>query len=135
MDEQRPMAGSDGRPEAGGINGQLANAVVGLTRKYLGRGPTKARAYVRDNLVVVVLGDALTKAERSLVADGKAERVRQLRQDFQHTMKPDLVEAVERIVGRKVIAFMSDNHIDPDLACEVFVLEPDGEHEAVHPIG
>jgi uncharacterized protein YbcI len=80
---------------------------------------------VRDDLVVIVLGDTLTKAERSLADAGKEERVLQLRQDFQRTMKDELVEAVERITGRHVVAFMSDNHIDPDLACEVFVLAPE----------
>jgi uncharacterized protein YbcI len=70
------------------------------------------------------MADALPKAERSLVDDGKGELVRNIRGEFQRTMRDDMVGAVESITERKVIAFMSDNHIDPDMAIEAFVLEP-----------
>jgi uncharacterized protein YbcI len=65
--------------------------------------------------------------ERRLAENGEAPRVLELRRDFQRIMRDDLVEAVERETGRKVIAFMSDNHIDPDFAAEVFLLEPSQE--------
>jgi uncharacterized protein YbcI len=74
--------------------------------------------------VSVVMADTLTKAERSLVDDGKGELVRHVRQEFQRTMRNDMVVAVESITERKVVAFMSDNHVDPDMAIEAFVLEP-----------
>ena len=75
-------------------------------------------------MVTVLLADTLTNGERSLVENGRANRVIQLRHDYQLLMRDDLVEIVERELDRKVIAFMSQNHIDPDLAVEVFVLEP-----------
>jgi len=50
--------------------------------------------------------------------------VRQTRREYQSAMREEMTGAVEEIVGRRVIGFMSDNHIDPDLAVEVFVLEP-----------
>jgi uncharacterized protein YbcI len=109
----------------GTLSAAVANAVVGLVRQYTGRGPTKTRAVLSRDLVSVVMGDTLTKAERVLVADGKAELVLQIRHEFQKTMKDDLVAAVETLTERKVIAFMSDNHIDPDMAVESFVLEPE----------
>jgi uncharacterized protein YbcI len=124
LDEQRPVGEPPAQSGAGGVNAALSEAVVRVMREYVGRGPTRARTSVRDDVVVVVLGETLTKAERSLADDGKQERVLRLRQDFQRTMRKDLTAAVEEITGRRVIAFMSDNHIDPDLACEVFVLEP-----------
>lgn len=34
------------------------------------------------------------------------------------------ISAVQELSGRRVVAFMSNNHIDPDLAVEVFILEP-----------
>jgi uncharacterized protein YbcI len=74
---------------------------------------------------VVMLGDTLTRGERKLVDNGKAERVLQLRHDYQLTMQYDLVAAVEAATKRSVVAFMSQDHIDPDLAVEVFVLEPE----------
>jgi uncharacterized protein YbcI len=112
-----------GQPD-GQVSAAVSNAIVHLVREYTGRGPTKARAHYSGDLVSVLMADALTKAERSLVADGKGELVRDVRQEFQRTMRNDMVEAVESITERKVIAFMSDNHVDPDMAIEAFVLEP-----------
>jgi uncharacterized protein YbcI len=104
----------------------ISETAVRLLRDYTGRGPTKARTTINDDSVLVMLGDTLTKAERALVENGKAERVTQMRHDFQLVMRDDLVAAVEGALHRRVIAFMSANHIDPDLAAEVFVLEPAG---------
>lgn len=72
-----------------------------------------------------MLQDTLTKGERSLVSDGVEELVLNTRRAFQATMRHDLVTGVEDILGRRVSAFLSDNHIDPDMAVEVFVLAPD----------
>jgi uncharacterized protein YbcI len=71
-----------------------------------------------------VLRDTLTKGELSLVADDRTQLVLDMRKAYQNTMADDLVAGVEEITGRKVIAFLSDNHIDPDIAIESFVLEP-----------
>jgi uncharacterized protein YbcI len=111
--------------EAGAASAAVSNAVVGLVRQYTGRGPTKARTSISRDLVSVVLADTLTKAERKLVEDGKADLVLQIRHEFQKTMRNDLVAAVETITEREVIAFMSDNHVDPDMAVESFVLRPE----------
>ena len=108
----------------------ISNAVVRLFREYTGRGPTKARTGINRNVVTVLMEDTMTKAERSLIAKGKADLVLQMRQEFQRTMREDLVAAVEMLIERKVIAFMSDNHIDPDMAVEVFILEPQSEGDA-----
>jgi uncharacterized protein YbcI len=110
------------RPPQGLLASALANFVVGKLREYTGRGPTRARAYVNDDLVTVVLQDTLTKGERSLVRDGKAELVKSSRYAYQQTMRADLVTGVERLTGRTVVAFLSDNHFDPDVAVESFVL-------------
>jgi uncharacterized protein YbcI len=104
----------------------ISTAAVQLMHEYTGRGPTKARTLINHDLVTILLADTLTKGERKLVDNGRSDRVLQLRHDYQLTMRDDLVAIVERQIDRKVIAFMSQNHIDPDLAVEVFVLEPDG---------
>jgi uncharacterized protein YbcI len=108
------------------VNSQLCDATVRLLREYTGRGPTQAKATINGDSVVILLRDTLTRGERRLADTGKAERVLQLRHDYQVTMSDELIAAVEDTVGRKVIAFMSQNHIDPDLAVEIFILEPDG---------
>ena len=104
----------------------VANLVVRLMSEYTGRGATQARAYLQDDLVTVLLAETLTKGERTLANEGYAEKVLSMRKAYQHTMREDLVSGVEEIMGRKVIAFMSDNHLDPDFAAEVFVLAKDG---------
>jgi len=104
----------------------ISNMVVRTMSEYTGRGPTKARTHLSDDVVTVVLQDTLTKGERSLVSDGLDELVLTMRKAFQRTMRHDLRHGVEEILGRRVVAFMSDNHIDPDVAVEVFVLAPDG---------
>jgi uncharacterized protein YbcI len=102
----------------------ISNHVVRVMSEYTGRGPTKARTSIDGNVVSVLLRDTLTKGERSLVADGRAQLVLDMRKAFQMTMREELVAGVEKIMGRTVIAFMSDNHIDPDFAAETFVLAP-----------
>jgi uncharacterized protein YbcI len=109
----------------GQLSAAISNAMVRIQREYLGRGPTKARALLRDNVIVVLMEDTLTKAERSLVADGRQEDVLRTRHSFQRTMRADIVAAAQELTGRTVLAFMSDTHIDPDLSCEVLVLEPE----------
>ncbi len=119
--------GDRGAPEAesadGSMNAAIANAVVRIYKDYLGRGPTKARSSIRDNVVVVVCEDTMTKAEKTLVAEGEAEATITMRRTVQRTMRDDLCDLVADHTGRQVLAFMSDHHADPDYAVEVFVLE------------
>jgi uncharacterized protein YbcI len=102
----------------------ISTSVVQVLHEYTGRGPTKARTVIDDDLVTVVLADTLTRGERKLVDHGRSDRVLELRYEYQLVMRDELIGIVERQMGRKVVAFMSQNHIDPDLAVEVFVLQP-----------
>jgi uncharacterized protein YbcI len=109
----------------GAMYAALSNAVVRIVHEYTGRGPTRARTSIRDDVVVVMLQETLLKAERSLIRDNKAPLVVEMRRSFQQTMRAELSEAVTSITGREVIAFMSDSHLEPDYSVEVFVLAPD----------
>jgi uncharacterized protein YbcI len=111
-------------PRVGSIAAAISNATVRLLSEYTGRGPTKARTYINENLITVVLQDTLTTGERSLVNNGEIDLVLANRKAYQNTMGSELIAAVEQISGRKVLAFLSDNHIDPDCAVESFVLVP-----------
>jgi len=102
----------------------ISNLLVRLMAEYTGRGPTKARTYINEDLVTVVLQDTLTKGEQSLVRDGRASLVLDTRKAYQQTMREDMVTGVEEIMERRVMAFLSDNHIEPDVAVESFVLTP-----------
>lgn len=102
----------------------ISNAVVSVLGEYTGRGPTQARTYLNRDSIMVVLHDTLTKGERRLASDGHAPVVLDTRGIFQEMMRGELVAAVENLTGRTVTAFMSANHIDPDMAVETFMLEP-----------
>jgi uncharacterized protein YbcI len=117
----------DERTLDGSIASAISNAIRQLIADYTGRGPTRARTSIGDNLVVVLLEDTLTKGERRLVTKGRDHRVIDYRREFQDAMREDAIASIEQITGRTVTAFMSANHIDPDLAAELFVLEPKPE--------
>jgi uncharacterized protein YbcI len=107
---------------SGATQAALSNAVVRLYRDCTGRGPTQARTLIQDDTVVVVLSDLLTRAEQRLVADGRHVLVLAMRQTFQESMREELTAAVEMLTHRQVVGFMSGNQLEPDMACEVFIL-------------
>ena len=111
-------------PTTGALSAAISNAVVGLLHDYTGRGPTHARTTVSSDTVVVTLRNSLTRAERTLAQRGQAAEVLAMRRAFQNTMRDDLVAAVERLTGRAVEAFLSDNLHEPDVAVEIFLLRP-----------
>jgi uncharacterized protein YbcI len=117
------------RSVAGQLSADISNAVVRLLSEYTGRGPTKARTHVNDDMITVVLQDTLTKGERSLLRDGEKGLVLANRQAFQNTMSTEMIAAVERFSGRKVLAFLSANHVDPDYAVETFILTPQARRD------
>ena len=88
-----------------------------------------ARTYIKGDLISVVLEDTLTQGERSLVEDGEIALVLTARRAYQGTMKTDLVALVETLTGRQVLAFLSDNHLEPDIAVESFILVPQDGHD------
>jgi uncharacterized protein YbcI len=115
---------TEGRPHEGELAAAISNTVVRALARTTGRGPTKAKTTLGTNGVFVVLEDSLTRGERTLTDAGEGAAVLDLRRRWQSVMQTDLSREIEELTGRKVIGFMSDNHLDPDLAVEVFVLEP-----------
>jgi uncharacterized protein YbcI len=117
-------AGPDGAPaREATLNAQISRAIVRLLNEYTGRGPTRARTTINGDLVACLLEDTLTKGERMLVANGQENAVLRTRESYQRAMQPEAIAAIEALTGRTVAAFMSSNHIDPDYAVEVFVLQ------------
>jgi uncharacterized protein YbcI len=130
----RKLEGDDGPgspvPEArlqslqgGELNQAITSALVGIHNRYLGRGPRSASTFYHDNVVVTLMYGVLTRAEKTLSETNRGEAVSQMRHLFQQTMDADFRAAVERLTGRKVVAFISGNDLDPDVAGEVFVLD------------
>jgi uncharacterized protein YbcI len=108
----------------GALRSAISQAIVRIHAEHYGKGATQAKTYAWDNLLVTVLRDVLTVAERTLVDVGRPDAVRDVRATFQHTMEQTFRSAVERLSGRRVHSFMSQ--VDPvtGLGVEVFVLEP-----------
>ncbi len=117
------IRGADG-PHYGELAASISNTVVRELANTTGRGPTKAKTTLGDNAVFVVLQDMLTRGERNLVEAGEENAVLELRRLWQKVMRTSCSRKIEELTGRKVVGFMSDNHIDPDIAVEVFILEP-----------
>jgi uncharacterized protein YbcI len=101
----------------------IGNAITRLHRERYGRGATTTRTVYQRDRVVVFLEDIYTPFERTLIDADDFEQVKATRQSFQVAMGPQFSDAVTEITGRKVIAFMSQVHLDPDMAAEIFVLE------------
>jgi len=119
------MSGTESdRLKTGSVSSAISMAVVALLSEYTGRGPTKARTYINEDLILVVLYDTLTTKERYIVGNGGADLMLSTRQAFQKAMEPELIAAVERFSGRSTVACMSHNHLDPDIVVESFVLAP-----------
>lgn len=102
----------------------VGNAITRLHRDHYGRGATMTRTMYQRNHIVVFLEDIYTPVERTLIEAGRHEDVRRTRQAFQDAMRKRFAESVEEITGRKVIQFMSQVSFDPDMAAEIFILEP-----------
>jgi uncharacterized protein YbcI len=111
------------RAAGGQLNQEIAHLVARLRKAALGRGPTRTQVFFRQNVVVVVMQDDLTPGERLLHAGGDGTAVIHARLRIQELMREGLVAGLEELTGCKVEAFMSSNHIDPDLASELFILD------------
>jgi uncharacterized protein YbcI len=110
----------------------ISDGLVGLLKEFYGHGPTRAKSYYEDDLVVCVLRGGFSRVEQTLLDGGRGQAVIQQRMEFQEVMSERFTGVIEDATGRRVIGFMSGNQQHPDLMCEVFILAPTNlvdEHE------
>jgi uncharacterized protein YbcI len=107
----------------GRLNAALSDAAVHVYQHHLGRGPTRVQAFFRHDVVVVMVRDAMTRGERTLVEDGQASAARDLRRGLLEAMRDDLAGAVAALTGLGVLAVLADARAAPDVAVHVFVLD------------
>jgi uncharacterized protein YbcI len=110
----------------------ISDGLVALLKEFYGHGPTRAKSYYEDDLVVCVLRGGFSRVEQTLLDGGRGDAVIQQRMEFQEVMRDRFAEVIEHATGRIVIGFMSGNQQHPDLMCEVFILGPSDlveEHE------
>jgi uncharacterized protein YbcI len=128
---ESPETGSE-VTDRGRVLSDISNAMVRLYKEDFGRGPTKARTYFAGpDVVICILRETFTRAERNLAAMGEHERLRDTRLFFQHATEREFVDTVQRFTGRNVVGFVSGTDTRNDIAVEVFLLEPTSD-EAPH---
>ena len=114
---------------------EIGRGLAGLHTEYYGKGPARARTYMLNDTVICLLEEGFTTVERTLIADGNSDAVHNIRRSFQATMEQPFRDVVQGATHRRVLAYMSQIHTSPDLAVELFVLEPQaapvagGHHE------
>jgi uncharacterized protein YbcI len=117
-----------------GTHGEVLTAIsegmVALLKEFYGRGPTQAKTYYQDDLVVCLLRGGFTRVEQTLLDGGRGHAVIAQRMEFQEVMRDRFVAVIEHATGRPVVGFMSGNQQSPDMICEVFVLSPSDLVEA-----
>ena len=102
----------------------ISDGLVALLKEFYGRGPTRAKSYYEDDLVVCVLRGGFSRVEQTLVEGGRGAAVIKQRMEFQEVMRRRFEAVIEDATGQRVIGFMSGNQQSPDMMCEVFILAP-----------
>jgi uncharacterized protein YbcI len=118
-----------------GILATVSTELAKLHRENYGKGPRKVKTSMLNDTLICILEGGFTIVERTLIDQGQADSVHDVRLSFQKAMEPEFRRIVERATGREVIAYLSQIHHDPDLVVDLFVLAPGdpltGEYEQV----
>jgi uncharacterized protein YbcI len=124
MSYEQSLATTEGVDSTHSVRAEISREMVRLYKEQFGRGPTKARTeFAGADIVISTLEDSFTPAERRLVDLGEAQRMRDTRTFFQHATEADFCAVIERLLNRKVRAFVSGTDADKDVSAEVFYLE------------
>jgi uncharacterized protein YbcI len=137
MSEREAETTQNKPPLAGGqLLAAISNSIVGILREHYGRGPMKAKTYALDDIIVVVMrGSGFTALEQTIMDSGAPDRVVDMRHDFQRVMAKRYTETIEALTGRKVLAFLSQAHVEPDITMEIFFVDTrqGGSGEIIEP--
>ena len=106
-----------------GLLARISNEMVRSQKQFFGKGPTEAKSYLLDDLLVIVMRGGLTTAEKTMLEFGQPDQVRQFRPLFENEMTERLTDMIERLTGRKVLTYQSQIMFDPDLVVEMFVFD------------
>jgi uncharacterized protein YbcI len=106
-----------------GLLARISNEMVRAQKKFFGKGPTEAKSYLLDDLLIIVMRGGLTTAEKTMLEFGQPDQVRQFRQLFENEMTERLTGMIENLTGRKVLTYQSQVMFDPDIVVEMFVFD------------
>jgi uncharacterized protein YbcI len=114
----------DGSLSGGQLLAAISTNIVRILRERYGRGPMKAKTYALDDIIVVVMrGSGFTPLEQTIMDSGEPTRVVAMREEFQRVMADRYKQMIEDLTGRKVVAFLSQAHVDPDITIEIFFID------------
>lgn len=103
----------------------VTDSMVALHERYHHRAPASAKSQLMgDEVLVCVMGGVYTDVEKTLIEIQRQPIVQQARSAFQDAMQDKFIEEVQRLSGRRVMLFVSNSHVGPDLEIELFVLAP-----------
>jgi uncharacterized protein YbcI len=105
------------------LRAAISREMVKALKTYYGKGPTKAKAYLFDDLLFVVMRGGDTPGEKTLLEAGHSDEVRAFRQRFQNVMGERLVGTVEQLTERRVLTYQSQVLFDPFVVIEIFVFD------------
>jgi len=118
------MVPEDKQLTGGPLLSAISNSIVAMLRENYGRGPMRAKTYALDDIIVCVLRDSgFSAVEQTMMDSGEPERVVDMREDFQRVMAERYKDVIESLTHRKVVAFLSQAHVEPDITMEVFFVD------------
>ena len=127
MSSDAPDGGED---RGQGLLARISNEMVRAQKEFFGKGPTKAKSYILDDLLIIVMRGGMTTAEETMLRFGRADQVRQFRQLFENEMTERLTGMVEELTGRTVATYQSQVMFDPHTVVEIFVFDQPGSEDA-----
>ena len=123
-DAASSATGRESHVSGGHLLAAISTSIVGILRDHYGRGPMKAKTYALDDIIVVVMrGSGFTPLEQTIMDSGQPDRVVAMREDFQRVMSEQYKTTIEKLTGRKVLAFLSQAHVEPDITMEIFFVD------------
>jgi uncharacterized protein YbcI len=102
---------------------RISTEMVRAQKQFFGKGPTHAKSYFLDDMLIIVMKGGMTTAERTMLEFEEEDKVRDFRQVFENRMTEQLSGMIEEITGRRVLTYQSQIVFDPDRVFEIFVFD------------
>ena len=124
------MTAANGALSGDELLAAVTEAMVGFHQRYYHREPVSAKTMLLgDDLLACVLGGVYTDVEKTMIEIQRSTLVQETRNAFQTAMQDKFINTVQKLSGRRVLAFVSNHHVGPDIEIELFLLVPDGTSE------
>jgi uncharacterized protein YbcI len=105
------------------LTAQISTEVVHTLKESFGKGPVRAKSYLLDDFLLVVMRGGMTVAEETMLERGRSDQVRQFRQAYQDEMRDVFVPKIEALTGRRIVNYQSQVLFDPHIVLEIFFFD------------